>query len=189
MYLSIIQNYKNRTVYDLRNLEHFDMVGVIGGVIWTFGTTPEENGTYKTLNWESGKVITPGTLSISILEKSNNSIEPESIEETTVQGLQEELTRLSNEMEAKLEKIGENKNTGKIARKHNNLKRNIKVIKNGDEIFEFSGEHIQFEIKCKANQGCTLDVWGYEDYENQTASNKRYSNPLSEKECVLKFGS
>lgn len=189
MYLSVIQNYKNRTIFDLSNLEHFDMVGVIGGVIWTFGTTSEKDGTYKTLSWESSKVNSPGTLSISILEKSNNPTEPESIQESSVQGLQEELTRLSNEMEANLGKISETKNTEKKTQKHKFIKRNIKVLKDGDAIFDFTGEHIQFEIKCKVNEGCTIDIWGYEDYENQTASNKRYSNPLSEKECVLKFGS
>ncbi|MCB1761302.1 MAG: hypothetical protein KDI68_16140 [Gammaproteobacteria bacterium] len=173
---------------ELDDLFYVHAVGVIGGSIWSFGSTECKNGSYTRITWPEKIIKYPGSVSISISEIGAPTT-PESFEKLTAEELENKIKRgFENlkiiEEKAKKKYQSDLEPTAKI-----NRKKTAKVFINGEAVFEVEGEHIQFQVDYKKNGNFLFSIYGSELSSDKEPVGK-YDVKLSKStELLLRFGS
>jgi len=187
MLLSIVQGYKDTIILDVAGFQGIHAVGVPNGVFSIQGVTPTIGGEFEAHRWKDRKLKYPDTLSLRLI-KDGKPTKPDHIEKTTVDESKKRIESLFKELDAIQERA---KERNPVDKKPSVTKTNIvEVLKNGEPVFHFEGEHVQFDINWDLEDGCQILVWGFETYESEQQNKTCFDVRLNEdEEYIIRFGS
>jgi hypothetical protein len=172
----------------MKGMHAVHAVGVVGGRIWASATSPTVDESFTSHRWTDKTIKYPGSVSISIANDIKPT-PPESSEKETVEGLQRKIDEGFEKLE-QLEIKERNYVPQRAISKHvNQQPRTINVLLNGEQVFEASGEHIQFQVYINPEEECVFSIYNRIHGSDEEPESKYHVQLSEETEILMRLGS
>ena len=178
MYISIKKNDRPIYLLDIGDLQFIHAAGMPNGAFWIHGASEEANGVYKSVDWEEIPISVHDTITVCLVE-DGVPFKPTRIVEKNLSSVKEKLSKIINRDAEDSESIEKDEN---YTPSLNNL---MEVYESEVEIFNYTGDHVQFEINWKKNESPTILFWG--SNERDYSANKEVSKTITKNEIVIRF--
>lgn len=186
--LVIRVNYSDTVSIGMKGIHALHAVGVVGGCIWASATSPTVDESFTSYRWADKTIKYPGSVSISIT-KNIKPTPPESSGKETVEGLQRKIEEGFEQLR-KLEVKARNNVPPRANSKHVNQRpKTVSVLLNGEQVFEASGEHIQFQVDLNPEEECVFAIYNRIHGSDEKPESKYHVQLSDEAEILMRLGS